>query len=138
MRHVCIPVGLGSARSDLPHETHAFYHGQFIETGDTPTLSTLISCICGAATDKGTEHGMPESGSVKFGDFFPHFVPMDFDKEAPMEGSDSESIEDEAVPDLELDDGCVVDDIDFNRMAEDEDTTDKTTRSMGQSTQMRS
>ena len=51
-RHTLPPVGLGSARSSLLHEAHAFYHSMYLETGSAGLLATMVRCVTSISTDK--------------------------------------------------------------------------------------
>ena len=69
--HVLPPVGLGSGRSDLQHELHAFLHSLFLETGDFKLLRSVAQQTTALVTDKGTEAGVQTAPRVRLRDFLP-------------------------------------------------------------------
>ena len=48
------PVGLGSGRSSVAHELHAFYWALYLETGDATILSNEVACAVANTSDRGT------------------------------------------------------------------------------------
>ena len=51
-RRTLPPVGLGSARTSLSHEAHAFYHALYLEAGSMQTLVSMVQGITSLSTDK--------------------------------------------------------------------------------------
>ena len=68
-RHTLPPVGLGSGRSDLQHEYHAFLHSMFLETGDFRLMRLMAQCTTAIASDKGTEAGLQRAAPIELRSF---------------------------------------------------------------------
>ena len=67
--HVLPPVGLGSGRSSLQYEHHAFLHALFLETGNFELMCAMGSQTTAIASDKGTEAGIQQAPAVSLRDF---------------------------------------------------------------------
>eukprot|EP00969_Alexandrium_andersonii_P311687 13772787-Alexandrium_andersonii.AAC.1 len=63
------PVGLGSGRSDLAHETHAMYHAWYLETGSAELLARVGAAVVAVTSDKGTESNLAGHSPVPFEEF---------------------------------------------------------------------
>ena len=67
--HILPPVGLGSGRSDLQHELHAFLHALFLETGDFELMRIMAQATTAISTDKGTEAGIQQAPPISLSKF---------------------------------------------------------------------
>ena len=67
--HVLPPVGLGSGRSSLQHELHAFLHAMFLETGCFSLMCRMAQQTTATASDKGTEAGIQQAPRLSLREF---------------------------------------------------------------------
>ena len=97
VHHYGVPAGLGSARCDLLHELHAFYHSHFMETGATDILQALVKSFISGTTDKGTESHFAGSHPVRFGDFYPYFTNTSIEEEDDLLQEERRNVTDDKV-----------------------------------------
>ena len=69
--HTMPPVELGSGRSDVQHEYHAFLHSVFLETGSFQVVHDMARQTAAISRDKGTEAGLQRAAAIHLRDFIP-------------------------------------------------------------------
>lgn len=94
--HHQVPVGVGSGRASVAHETHAYYWPFALDSPSSRILGNVLACFVGNCTDKGTEHNIPRGPTRRSSEWFPymHYGPRALPNFEPEHGAMDEEVAD--------------------------------------------